>query len=257
MKTIMHPALIDYREVVRVAVSTNFNCTPAEFRQLDGFTAAYPDRFFFVNCNVNTPDLLALNDHQYKSVITANPNLTVSEKELTRLYKVSKERVAFVRVKYLPDNAPIVNLIRELSEEGYDVVITNQRFNGKQSLLKYTSLEHYQFSCSRYRLQGEALSKMLTLADSLPNVHVCDRQGLGCSACGKCASLTLGKDIRLTSLNLSSSGLCKHSCPDCYAKTMQKFLERVGAPLVRYDKIIRNSKQSGRTAHIQHAKTHV
>jgi hypothetical protein len=255
MKAVISPMTCTYKEVVRVATSNNFNCTDAEFKQLDGFAAANPSRYFFVNCNIKTPKLLALNKHSYKVVITINPELTVHESLIERLYEeVDPQLVAFVRVKYLPNTQPIVDLIHELNDAGYQVVITMQRFNGKASLLKYTALEHYEFSCSRYRLHGEALKNVHALADSLKNVHICDRKGLGCSGCGLCAKLTVGHDAVIKSLNMTTSGMCPYSCPDCYAKTMQHFVVSMGHDPISYDVIKQNDKQKGRSEHIKKAK---
>lgn len=254
MKTLIVPAQQSYNNVVRVAVNNNFNCTEAEYKQLAEYVIENPDRFFFVNCNIKTPGLLTLNKHPYQAVITVNPDLVVRESEIARLYELDRRNVAFTRVKYIPESTPIVDLIKELSEDGYPVVITAQRFNGKRNLLRYSSTDHYEFSCNRYRLNEQALKKVHSLADSTPGVYVCDRKGLGCRGCGLCAKLTVGRDLPITSLNMSSSGICKFNCVDCYAKTMQHFLSRIGMPLIKYDVIKKNSKQSGRTEHIKRNK---
>jgi hypothetical protein len=54
---------------IRVAVNNNFNCTPAEFAQLDKFSDQYPEHQFFVNCNIVTPKLLDLNDNRAKLLL--------------------------------------------------------------------------------------------------------------------------------------------------------------------------------------------
>lgn len=254
MRAILTPELITYKEVVRVAVNNNFNCTPAEYRQLTGFVQANPSKYFFVNSNIKTPRLLTLNNHPYKVVVTLNPDLIVRESEVLKLYDLDKERVAFVRVKYIPGSQPIVDLIQELSEARYQTVITLQRFNSKRTLLQYASLKDYQFEHTRGRLHGEALSKIQTLADTTPRVNICDRQGLGCQGCGLCSKLTTGQDLPLSSLNMSTSGLCGYNCPDCYAKTMQDFLRKIGHTVIKYDMIKQNEKQAGRTEHIKRAR---
>lgn len=254
MKTIIQTAVPQVKKVVRVAVSNNFNCTEREFTQLTQYVLRYPNYFFFVNCNINTPKLYALNTHPYQAVITINPTLTVRSREVRKLQEISPNLVAFVRVKYIPGDQQILNLIKQLSDEGYTVVITAQRFNGKKTLLAYTDLKYYHFECSRYRLIKSEYEKLCAYADSLPNVYVCDRPGLGCSECGLCSILNVGERVKLASLNLSGSGLCKFNCPDCYAKTMQRFLSRIGQPPVAYDIIRRNAKQQGRTLHIKRAK---
>ena len=253
MKAIISVAPREYQEVVRVSVSNNFNCTKAEYHQLAEYVAANPHRYFFVNSNIKTPRLLTLNDHPYKVVTTINPDLIVREKDVLKFYELNHDHVAFVRVKYIPDTQPIVDLVRELSEE-YQVVLTLQRFNGTKSLEKYSTLEHYKFSHNRYRLHGKALADVQALADSLPNTHICDRTGLGCQGCGLCSTLTLGTREKLSSLNMSSSGICGYNCPDCYAKTLQHFSMAMGHKPIVYDKIRQNDKQSGRSEHIKQAQ---
>jgi hypothetical protein len=250
----LSPARHEYKSVVRVAVNNNFNCTEAEYRQLAGYVQANPTRFFFVNSNIKTPALRSLNDHPYKAVITVNPDLIARENEIVKLYSLDQKRVAFVRVKYIPDSQPIVDLIQELSEAQYPVVITIQRFNSKAMLTKYARLENYHFDNTRGRLCGEALTKIQTIADTTPGVAICDRQGLGCQGCGLCSTLTVGQKLPLSSLNMSSSGLCGYNCPDCYAKTMQNFLRKIGQRVIKYDVIKQNEKQAGRTEHIKRAK---
>jgi hypothetical protein len=256
VRAILAPELTAYKEVVRVAINNNFNCTPEEYRQLDGFVMANPTSFFFVNCNVKTPALLTLNDHPYKAVITLNPDIVVRENEVSKFYSLKRERVAFVRVKYIPDSQPVVELIQELSEARYPVVITKQRFNSKVSLSRYANLRDYQFQGNKAHLIGKALSEVQALADTTPDVYICDRRGLGCQGCGLCSKLTLGQDLKITSLNMSSSGECKFNCVDCYAKTLQNFLRKKKIPtrVMIYDVIHQNEKQAGRTEHIKKAR---
>jgi hypothetical protein len=254
MKAVLAPIPHSYNEVVRVAVSNNFNCTEAEYTQLAGLVQKYPARYFFVNSNVKTPRLLTLNDHAHKVVVTANPDLTVRESDVQRIYQLNPALIGFVRVKYIPESQPIVDLIQELSEEKIKVVVTVQRFNGKKGLDQHASREDYKFTCNRYRLHGKALSKVHALADSTPGVAICDRSGLGCQGCGMCSTLTLGERVKLSSLNLSTSGICPYNCIDCYAKTLQHFAVALGHTPIVFDKIRQNDKQSGRSEHIKHAK---
>ena len=254
MRAILTPGLISHKSVVRVAVNNNFNCTPAEWAQLDGYKAAHPDKYFFVNCNIKTPLLRTINDHPYKAVITLNPDLIVRENEIIKFYSLDRERIGFVRVKYIPDSQPIVDLIQELSEAQYKVVITVQRFNSKAVLTKYARLEDYSFTCSRGRLVDEALAKVHTIADTTPGVAICDRQSLGCQGCGLCSKLTIGEDLTIRKLDLSTSGECPYHCPDCYAQYAIKTLVRGMGNEPTYDVIKKNAKQSGRTEHIRHAR---
>lgn len=247
------------KEVVRVATSNNFNCTEVEYRQLDKYLKRHhPNKYFFINSNIKTPKLLNINKHPYKAVITANPNLHVEHTLIRRLYDIRPNKVGFVRVKWLPERPPIKDLINQLLYDDFTVVLTIQRFNNKKSLQKWTDLKHYTFECNRYRLHGPALEEVEMYVDSKKEeglrAYICDRQGLGCQGCGLCATLTCGEDVRISSLNLSSSGMCPFNCPDCYAKTMQRFAKACGNAPLKFDVIKANSKQRGTTKHIKKVK---
>lgn len=241
--------------VVRVACNNNFNCTAPEWRQLREFTEKYPDDYFFVNSNVNTPALLSINDHPYKAVITINPDLIPSPRSLDRFFRLDQTKIAFVRIKWMPGYPDIRRLFTVLLIKGYTVMLTLQRFNSEATLTKYTQLIYYKFDCSRFRLVGQALDDVQDMVDtyhaaSMP-AYICDRTGEGCMGCGQCATLTVGIPATIKSLNLSKSGICPFSCPDCYAKTMQNFLQKLHQPLIHYDRIYKNRKQAGQTVHSQ------
>lgn len=244
------------KSVVRVATNNNFNCTVAEFRQLDEFTAENPERVFFVNCNARTPKLRALLKHPYKAVITLNPDLNISKRVVARGLAVAS-KVAFYRIKWLPERPDIASMIMYVAKKA-PVVITSQRFNSRKTLQKYTEERHYALDCSRFRLHGAALEALEGFVDGMQAkglpVYICDRKGLGCLGCGLCATLNGHEGARIESLNLSTSGVCPYSCPDCYAKQMQKFVVACGNAPMQYDKIKRNKKQRGQTKHIKHAR---
>lgn len=245
-------------KVVRVATNNNFNCTPAEWKQLNSIVSKNPNDAFFINSNINTPKLNTIKNNNYKAVVTANPDLIVTQsgikKILSRLNAI-KSHIAFVRVKYIPNNDMIKLLLVVLVAQNFPVVITMQRFNSKKTLLKYTDPKHYTHSCSRFRLAGEALAELLFIVKVFQTsdkpVWICDQAGLGCQGCGLCSKLTTGQTNKIYSLNLSSSGICPYNCPDCYAKTMQNFCTKLGYKPLVYDKIRQNEKQTGRTAHIK------
>lgn len=246
--------MTSYKKVVRVAVNNNFNCTDAEFQQLDTFAAAYPDTLFFINSNINTKYLHRINEHPYLAVITLNPDILLKKKQVQKFYALDREKIAFVRIKYIPNHPEIIDLIHKVSDS-YPVVITLQRFNGKKSIVQFVPdyREHYHFSHNRYRLFGDSLSDVIELA-MLDNIHICDEKGLGCGGCGLCSTLTAGKSLPIYTINLSSSGMCPFNCVDCYAKTMQHFLGKIGMPQIHYDWIHMNHKQAGRTKHIKSCK---
>ena len=241
-------------KVVRVAVNNNFNCTDAEYQQLDTFVDAYPDTLFFVNTNIKTRRILSLNDHPYLSVITLNPDIIIDDKLVKKLEGIDPHKVSFVRIKYIPNYPEVVDLIREVSGD-HTVMITLQRFNGKKSIAQFVPnyREHYKWSHNRFRLFGESLIQAEALADN-NRIYICDQAGLGCGGCGLCSKLTTGENLPIFTLNLSASGMCPFNCVDCYAKTMQHFLSKIGMPEIHFDWIHMNHKQSGRTEHIKENK---
>ena len=238
---------------VRVATNNNFNCTKKEYAQLKGITSEYPQDYFFTNTNIFSPKITNMNDQPYKAVITLNPDLDFGDKAFSILKTLDKNRIGFLRVKYTPNMSGFGSVLGWLAAEGYKVVVTLQRFNGIESISKYVPnfREHYKHSYNRYRLFGKSLEVIEDLVDSHNDTYICDRSGKGCQDCGLCSKLTLGEDRLIYSLNLSSSGLCKFNCPDCYAKTMQRFCVQTGHRPMIFDKIRRNLKQKGDLKHIQ------
>lgn len=239
--------------VVRVAVANNFNCTDAEYQQVDGFAHAFPHKFFFINSSIRTPALMSINDHPYPAVVTVNPDLVVDEDLVNRIYALDPQKISFLRVKWLPFDEPIKDLALSLSMHGYKVVLTLQRWNSKNMMAKYTAPEWYKYNCSRFRLCGMGLMAVHYFCDDNARMYICDRENVGCGGCGLCSKLNTEEDLKLESLNLSSSGICPNDCPDCYAKTMQNFLIKTKHPPIRYDHIKPNRKQAGKTGHIRRA----
>ena len=251
MRAKMCPNVVALNKIIRVATTNNFNCTTKEFKHLQKLELENPDSVFFINSNINTPELLRANDHPFKIVITINPTLIVRQECIDILHKLNKSKVAFVRVKYIPGHPEINNLITDLAKDDYAVVITMQRWNGIEALKNWTSLEHYSFNHNRFRLSGRALEEIKSFVDSFDKgkVFLCDRVGGGCGTCKLCVMLTVGINMKLSSINLSSSGICKFNCPDCYAKTMQNMSRAFGYQPIIYDKVKANSKQAGISKH--------
>jgi hypothetical protein len=101
--------------IIRVAVNNNFNCTTSEWIQLNEFAKNHPDKTFFVNSNINTPALPTIKDHPYKAVVTVNPNILIKDQsEICRRLMPIKSRIAFVRVKYVPDHPAFFILMNAL-----------------------------------------------------------------------------------------------------------------------------------------------
>lgn len=232
------------KKLVRVAVNNNFGCTRKEFDQLDTFSEKYPNNFYFINSNIKTPQLAKVNNHPYKVVITVNPDIYINRHHIDILKKISADKIAFIRVKYIPNNLSIIQLIKELSLT-YKIVVTVQRFNGKKSITQYIPnyKKEYSWCVNRYRLLPGGYSILDNLIKNFDNVYICDRLQEGCSSCMLCSTLVTGEEHPLYTLDLSSSGICPYSCVDCYAKTLQHFSRCCNKPAIRFDHIHKNKKQ--------------
>jgi hypothetical protein len=232
------------KEVVRVALTNNFNCSAKEFKQLNRFASINPGSKFFINSNIKTSKLRYVKYHPFKVVITVNPDLIPDNDYIQKLYSI-KDKVSFVRVKYLPDREDIKLLIQKLSKS-FNVVITVQRFNSWESLSKFTNKKYYELSFGKLRLKEKYYKEVCKFADSLKRTYICDRKHTGCSGCNLCSILNgEKKETDLSGLNLSSSGLCKFSCPDCFAKRMQNFISKCGRRPINFNVIQKNKKQLG------------
>jgi hypothetical protein len=231
-------------EVVRVALTNNFNCSFKEFKQLDKIANNNPESKFFVNSNIKTSKLRYVNYHDYNIVVTVNPDLIPDNDYLSKLYAI-KDKVSFVRVKWLPNNIEIQQLIKKLSKS-FNVVITVQQFNSWLSLSKFTDGKYYELSFGKLRLKEKYYREVCRFADSLKKVYICDRNHIGCGGCNLCSILNgEKKETPLQSLNLSSSGICKFNCADCFAKIMQNFISKCGRNPIEYNVIKKNKKQLG------------
>ena len=172
---------------------------------------------------------------------------------LSRILELDPAKIAFLRVKWLPNNPDIQNLAEELCQY-YNVVLTLQRFNSIKTLEMFSDISHYLWECSKFRLHGPALDHVLTWAQTHTNTWICDKNNLGCLGCGLCADKNGKPGDNILTLNLSSSGECPYTCQDCYAKTFQKKLKLWNKSIMRYDLIHANHKQAGKTAHIKRTR---
>jgi hypothetical protein len=222
--------------IVRVATLNNFNDTAIEFEQLNSIAKTAKNHSFFINSNIksiNRETAKRINDNNYPIVITFNPDITVNWNYLDRLFLINADKIAFIRVKYIPANADIKKAIHILSQK-FKVVLTIMRFKNIDTLLKYTVPKYYSWVACYHRLN--------ILPAKTENVYICDEKHQGCTACGQCAKFTYNSDELTAELNLSSSGHCKFNCPDCYAK---KCLNQ-SLGVIKFDTIKRNMKMKGK-----------
>jgi len=214
--------------VIRIATMNNFNCTAAEYKH----AALYGNRAF-VNSNIkciNARTAGNVNSHDHKIVLTINPDVIMRPAYLEKLQLISREKVAFIRLKYCPGHGH-VKLYGQLVSMGYNVVITMMRFRSRKMLDKYVEEQYrdrYTFKKGYFRIDPDTLPKMFK--------YICDRSGKGCGDCYNCSILTVGHKDLIYGINLSTSGPCPYNCPDCYAKNIISYR---GA---KYDQLKQNSK---------------
>lgn len=220
--------------IVRVATLNNFNDTAKEFNQLNGMADNSEDKYF-INSNIKSINKVTaerINRNRYPIVITFNPDLTVHWNYLKRLEHINSSKIAFIRVKYIPEDIEIQKAIKLLSKK-YKIVLTIMRFKSMASLLKYTDPKFYEWKSSYHRLVSNPPKSR--------NVYICDENHTGCGGCGQCAKFSYNSDDTISEINLSSSGMCKFDCPDCYAKQCLKQSQGV----IKYDFIKQNQKMKG------------
>ena len=229
------------KQIVRVAVSNNFNFSAAEFEALKTFER--PNRQFFVNSNAFlkvTADL--------PSFITLNPYL-----EPVRL-RGDLNAVKALRVKvWLQDGKLAIEAEKALRYARLfriPVLLTLQRFGSSAEKALYTGNgTGYVFNAGYYRPDKTAQKTLITAAKAVigGKVYVCDEKAKGCPTCGNCARLSYGEPkTEVAGLNLSASGTCRFNCPSCFAK---RNAARAGGKIA-FDRVLKNRKQLGKTTHI-------
>ena len=229
------------KQIVRVAVSNNFGFSAAEFEQLKSFAKA--DRRFFVNSNAFTPITADL-----PSFITLNPYL-----EPVRL-RGDLSSVKALRVKvWLKDGKLSIEAVKALRYARLfriPVLLTLQRFSSKAEKALYTGNgTGYVFDARYYRPDKNAQKALITASRAIigGKVYVCDEKAKGCPTCGNCARLSYGEPkTEVSGLNLAASGACRFNCPSCFAK---RNAARAGGKIA-FDRVLKNRKQLGKTAHI-------
>ena len=228
-------------EVLRVAVSNNFNFTPQEFDALKSFDK--PGRGIFVNSNAFLSIKSAL-----PSFITINPYL-----EPVKL-RGDISTVKALRVKVWHEDGKLARAaekaLRYARMTKIPVLLTFQRFSSTAEKALYTGDgSGYLFDAGYFRPDKATQKALIAAAKAVigTKIYVCDEKGHGCPTCQNCARLSYGApSAEISGLNLSASGACKFKCPSCFAK---RNAARAGGKIA-FDRILKNKKQKGLTTHI-------
>jgi hypothetical protein len=240
-RQIKQGVIIMEKQIVRVAISNNFNFSAAEFEQLKSFERV--DRRFFVNSNA-----FVKIESKLPSFITLNPYL-----KPVRL-RGALSSVKALRVKvWLKDGKLSLEAVKALRYARLfriPVLLTLQRFSSKAEKALYTGDgTGYVFDAGYYRPDKAAQKALITVSKAIIGgiVYVCDEKAKGCPSCGNCARLSYGEpETEIAGLNLSASGACRFNCPSCFAK---RNAARAGGKIA-FDRVLKNRKQLGKTAHI-------
>ena len=252
------------KKLVRVAVRNNFNCTSNEWNQLDSMMTDKSNQAskFFINTNIKTPNIKTINDNNVPVVLTMNPDLSVNPKYMHILNSIKKDLVSFVRVKWNPESEEIDSLIEELTSQNYKVVITFQRWKSIKSsanngISEVTLRKYWKWERSYFRLTQEVKNNIQSKYSHNKNVYFCDLDGNGCQTCGTCNNIENAccngltynnSELLLSSLNMSTSGICKFRCPDCFAHECNQQNVFKGNSAIAFDIIKQNDKQKNKAA---------
>ena len=228
-------------EVVRVAVSNNFNFTGAEFEALKSFEK--PGRDIFVNSNA-----FQIIKADLPSFITLNPYLTPVK------LRGDISNVKALRVKVWYENGKLAKdaekALRYARKTKIPVLVTLQRFSSTAEKALYTGDgSGYIFDAGYFRPDKSTQKALITAAKVImeTKVYVCDEKGRGCPTCQNCARVSYNApSAEISGLNLSASGQCRFKCPSCFAK---RNAVRAGGKIA-FDRILKNKKQKGLTTHI-------
>ena len=218
-------------KILRVNTFTNFNYTDKEFKQLDKLAEKYPQYKIFVNSNSYNKIV-----GDYPAVVTINPPI---DKFIKPKGDISLIKTA--RIKYVADPGPRVkrafgDSLGWCLNNNIPVLITYMRFRKSETMKRFTASKfNYLWAKNYFR---QAIKKKW----DNPLINYCDITEKGCPYCMNCAKLPFGIDrAEIYSVNLSSSGMCKYGCPDCYVKTISQWHHGT----ICFDKIMQNTKQTG------------
>jgi hypothetical protein len=191
--------------ILRVGVLNNFNFTDLEIKAVKALQLWGYDTF------VNSNSHVYIDADAGPAVITINPDLDKFVEPHGDLRNVKA-----VRVKYVASPRPSVAVAWQESldwarRSNIPVLVTLQRFVRRDTMNRYTN------NAALYVMKDGYL-RLETIPKELKGMSICDEQGKGCPTCQLCATLVFGRSGDIQGISLEESGICKFSCPDCFAK---------------------------------------
>jgi len=220
------------KHVLRIGVLNNFNHTDSEIAAIQ----VWQDKGY--KCFVNSNSKTTLKASAGPCMITVNPDLDRFVEPTGELQNVKAARVKFVASPTGSVRDAWNQSMAWCRAHGIPALVTVQRFACHSTLAMYsTRPDLYEWKNSYYRLKK---------VPDFQGLELCDREAGGCPACGRCIKLTYPEEqdqAEVAGVNLSASGACTYSCPDCFAKRL--LMGRNPA----YDRVSQNRKQKGVLKH--------
>lgn len=216
---------------------TNFNFTKPEIDEVHRLKDL--GWLPFVNCNAKT----RIKKVGVPVVVTVTPDCNKFIKPKGYLKDIAAIRIKFVLGGWGGDLQDCYNdAVCWAWANCVEVLWTPMRF--KHGGLGYAhgwGAHYYKWDRGWYRLTKPGLKRFEEIVADKP-FHVCDKKNEGCPSCRLCSRLTYArKDLDIYGIDLSASGHCPFSCPDCWAKPLTK----MAGGKIAFDKPKRNRKQLG------------
>lgn len=225
---------------LRVGVLTNFNFSEPEIQAIQ----AYADKGWKPLLNTNAKTQIVATG--FPVVVTINPDVVKFEAPRGDLQDIAAVRIKFVASKDERMHAVLQQCLAWADEHAVPVLLTMMRFKAlKTAQVCHYNPDAYHREGSWLRLKPEYRARVEKwIAET--RLLVCDENGTGCPDCRNCSWTTYGsREGEIWGLDLSTSGVCPYSCPDCFAKSCLNMCGGVPA----FDRPKKNRKQKGEVKH--------
>lgn len=193
----------------------------------------------FVNCNAKT----RLKKIGFPIIATVTPDVVKFVRPKGNLFDLKAIRLKVVDTEDKKIQNEYVKALGWAAIHNIEVLVTLMRFNKRTTGEACSWIEdHYKWGANWYKLQSPWKGDLFTWAMENQS-YICDKKNKGCPSCRNCSRITYGLfDGPIWGLDLSASGSCPYSCPDCWSKAT---LIRTQGRIL-WDKPKQNSKQKGK-----------
>lgn len=221
--------------ILRIGVMTNFGFTEPELAQ----ARIWRERGWLPLLNTNAKT--AVTSDEFPVFLTVNPDVDAFVEPTGKL-----GNLAAVRVKLVSSYSAAILGVADrafmwAAQRHVPVLLTMMRFKSRATIARFYGVpEDYEWRESWFRLRASAKERLIKWAGQA-GLWVCDAQEEGCPGCRNCAWLSYQQDVPVYGMDLSASGHCPYSCPDCWAK----FLVKRSGGRIGFDSPKQNTKQKG------------